>query len=757
LNLAIQASPYAVAQRQLIGSMFGEAAKRQGPHDNAPVHAGTVAAVSPGRVASPLPSPNLARPAVAQRNGGDGAVVRRSDHEATLDLIADEVIAAEADPARARLLSYLRKGFGVGGTSVLRSSEVKTFRDRMKESAREQAAADIDQQLAADTDHGAATQGYLAIAARGEAYGRSKKSVDAELGAEAAAWLAGRWDDNAVRAGARAGVKDAAWAVLHVKPGSKWQVKSAKKAARAAAHETIGREAEAAMADARAWKNIIVKPADATEAVTSAAEQQRLEAQVGSRTAADRVGERSLETAIRANTTDEGLGILGRFLDQMIPQPGDSVSLSVELKIPIPDSPAYVTLKLEGKAGRGTTGFTTSGVTKLGDPRRLEIMARFSVGVGAEAFGLKGDFSVGFFVRAGANDGTAATMKSLSYGAYRSASALSGAFGNWWAGAGKGSDLSAVERAESWAAMIEEQVYGADSSAFTDIGGSAGLSGKANAGFATLGGTAGGELFRRYDQAGLAASLGPGRFAQPLGPGGKADSEQRRRAAAGRTVGSIGFAVTAEAKILGQKVSFAGSFSAEKSAGDDNTFGRNWGIEFSAALGFSPGTMSEVDKIAAGFVSGGLSVVQTIAQMIQKQKVGAFAVDLTSEYLRLANAGFQNQITEGLGKLWTVEGSKLDNVVGDSKTAIADAAGLVTSSTLLAAITFGRTGGNWVLRFEVRDSKSMSINIGGGTNVGVAIQADRSKRLFALGVESDSAGDKRLAFEGLGLRPNRRT
>lgn len=723
--------PQSLAQRKLISGLFGRAGA--------------------------LPPPRGAAGAVAQREDGEGEGVNRADHEPALDEMAAAALAAELAPARERVAAYLRKGLGVGGAGFTRSSQVRAFRARMKTAAREQAARDIDQALPPATGQRTATQDYMAVAAREKAYAPAKESVDHALADKAEQWLAANWDAAAMADDARAAVKDAAWPTLAEGPGSAKRQAAAAKAARGAAKTALAPVAEAKLQAAQDWKNRIVKPEDSGAAEVEAERKQYwLSRTVADRASSEHVGQRALQTAIEANTTDAALGKVGQFLDQMLPQPGDSASLSIELKIPIPDSPAYVTLKLEGKAGRGTTGFSTSGVTTLGDPKRLEVMARFSVGVGAETFGLKGDLSVGFFVRAGANAGTAATMKSLSYGAYRSAAALNDAFGNWWAGSGKGSELSAVERAERWAAMVEEQVFAADDSAFADIGGTVGASGKANAGFATLGASASGDMFRRYDKAGLAASIGDDRFALALGQGRQA-AEDRRRAAAGRTVGSIGFSLTAEAAIAGQKVAFGASFSAEKAGGDDNTFAKNWGVELTAALGFAPGTMSEVEQIAGGFVSGILSTMQNVGQAAQKQKAGSAVLDSTAEFARLLNAGMKNELTNGLGKLWEVDGSQLGNVVGDSTSAIDKAAGLATSSSLQAAVIFGMAGGKGVFRIEVRDTKSMSINIGGGVNVGVTVQADRSKRLLALGGVGDGQGGAVTPeIEAVGLRPPKR-
>ena len=672
---------------------------------------------------------------------------KREDHEDTLEgMVAD--VGERVDEARAKIVAYLSKGLSVGGTNVFRSNEVRDFRQRMKTAARDQANQDIDTAVspgsAADQQLGEATKYYTTIGAKDAAYGMAKKSVDTGLADEAEHWMTTNWDRAQIVAVVKEAAKLVAWRELRMDPTSEKVRKRARSTAKEAAKDRTKREAERIHIRAEVWKNAFIKPKTGADKATAPGEVGRLETQMKQQAQTDDVGGRALAKTIEANTTDEGLSIVGKLLDNVVPMAGDQVALSIELKIPIPESPAYVLLRLEGKAARGITGAMTSGIPQLGDPRHLEVTARFSVGAGADFFGLKGDLSVNFFVRGGA-DGTGAAMKALSYGAYRSACAINDAFGNWWGG-GKGTAHTARERAEAWAAMVEEQIFGDDENdlhAYTDMGAGLAATGAVKVPEMFEAGLAlSGEGFRRYDKTALEASLGTDLGKPALND---AVAKQRRRAAAGRTVGSVAVSGYAKVSILDQGVAFSGSFSGEHAPSSDTYLRDNWGVEVTATLSFSAGSMNAIEKIAVGIVAGSMSVVQNIGAVIAKDNA-APGVDLAADAVYIQNAAFENQLTDALAKVYEVDGSKFDAGVGASQDDVASAAGLATEGGLTVAVLFGKADGKWVLRFELRQSKKLTVNISAG-NVGISVAVERSKRLAAVGYEGG-----KVDAEGLGFR-----
>jgi hypothetical protein len=175
-----------------------------------------------------------------------------------------------------------------------------------------------------------------------------------------------------------------------------------------------------------------------------------------------------------------------------------------------------------GTAARGTNGATTAGVTTLGNPKRMEVAAKFSVGVGAEAVGIKSDANVGFFVRSGSDKGAEAALQALSYGAYRVAKPE--LLANLWAPGDKMGKRNARHRAEMWAAMVEQTTFGGDDDTYADIGLSVDGGFGANLPGAKIEATIGAALFSHYDAKSLAASMG-GDFADRV----KSDKDAKRR------------------------------------------------------------------------------------------------------------------------------------------------------------------------------------------------------------------------------------
>ena len=128
-----------------------------------------------------------------------------------------------------------------------------------------------------------------------------------------------------------------------------------------------------------------------------------------------------------------------------------------------------------------------------------------------------------------------------------------------------------------WSAAIEEQVFKKDDSAFVDLGVSGGVSGGINLKDvfnAEIG--VGGEIFKRFDNASLKASMGDD-F------GAKVQSEEQARArskkASGRTVTFMGVVVTNN----GKNVTFVSSLSMEDAENikpeDKNEAEDNWGVK----------------------------------------------------------------------------------------------------------------------------------------------------------------------------------
>jgi hypothetical protein len=301
-------------------------------------------------------------------------------------------------------------------------------------------------------------------------------------------------------------------------------------------------------------------------------------------------------------------------------------------------------------------------------------------------------------------------------------------------------------------AAMEEQVFKKDDSAFVDLGVSGGVSGGINLKDvfnAEIG--VGGEIFKRFDNASLKASMGDDDF------GAKVQSEEQARArskkASGRTVTSMGVSAIVGVAINGQNVEFAGSLSMEDAEnikeGDKNEVEHNWGVEISASIGAGSDPLTKFEKMAAGIVTGALGVVAGLVKAWETKKRGA-GIDILADITQIVNAGLENQITSSLGELASADGSKFDEGILTHITnpdAVPDpTSALGTSSSLQVAITFGKSSGKGVFRFEIRDSKSLDLSVGLGS-ASLSISASKGSRLLAVGYEEGG-----FATEAIGLR-----
>lgn len=666
--------------------------------------------------------------ATVQRQGGSGGATKALAQIQTMKLPQlDHWITA----GRATVLRYLTHGFGVGGTRRWRSTEVRKFRGAMKERAREQTRRDIGTALQTE-QAGEATKGYVEIAARHEAYTAAKGSVDRALTDDAEAWLSKNWDPAAIRVGAQKAARTAMQQATDPKgptTAPKTATRRVEAAGRRAARAHINDQVKRSLEEARKWKNSFVKPTKQRD-TTGSTTGEDLGQHVIERVQAERLGEKTVSRIIKAQTTDDGLSVIGRLLDEVVPQAGDTVSLSIELQIPIPESPAFVSLKFAGKAGRGIDGFTTAGVPTLGNPHRLEVMGEFRVGTGAELLGVKADLSVGFFVRGGANS-TASAMRAINYAAYRAATGHSSALGRWWAGGGKGTGESTLVRAESWAAMIEELAFAEGGGAFADLGASFG--GGAQVDYSVVkGGLKGGfSAFQHYDRQTLSAALGEERFAKALANADRVKAaKERQKRAKGAAGASWGVEATAEVQILDQGVEFTASASGSLTKARDN-----WGVEVTAAISSAFVSIPTIGKVATGVAGGILSVMKALSAAGEKQKAVGPTAEVGGDVARIVNAGLDDQIAEMLRGLWSKgEDPGLDPV-----------------SKLQLAFLFGKSGGEVVWRIELRESKGGTVKVGIGS-VGVTVEVHRTKRLAAVGYESG-----KVQGEVAGLRVPRTT
>ncbi len=632
--------------------------------------------------------------------------------------IADE-LTTEAEKGE---LEYAYHGLGGGGAGLTRSSEVKKFRKNVKTAARQQAYIDIGKETKGKP--ATATSEYQEMMGGNIAYKKAKKTVDQQLDLEKVTLVTS--DFTPLWTAAR----KAAEASFAVKSGDR---KAAVKAAKEAAKQPL----EAIHARTRTNKDTVVGKRTGATDWQMTPEGQDVSDRVVNKVEQDKVGKKSLELGITAPTMNKALRLLGVVLDNAIAGAGETISLGIELTIPTGTGVAVV-IGLKGVAARGLNGATTAGVTTLGKPQRLEIMAKFSLGVGADAIGLKSSGTVGVLVRSGSDAGTDAAMQALSYATYRAAKPE--AFANLWAPEDKMGKASvqprpARQRAEMWAAMVEEQIFsgGATAGTYGDVGISADATAGVNiADVAKLEASLGDTLFSRYNEESMKASLGSS-FAAPV----KSDLEakSRREKASGAKKLALAFGVGAK---FG-----AGGYSVDLALSASGTDLKNWGIEITAGIGTAaPGAAMAADVALNQLVSGVGELLKktrdAFAKAVDDQPgTGGILTQIPADPAVLIDANNGNALQSAIEGIGATETSKaaFETPLGQTPATGADALETVSpldlASSLQFAFIIGRDDGKWVGRIEVRSVRG--IDVGGGSPV--AVSASKTTRLFALGIE----------------------
>ena len=627
---------------------------------------------------------------------------------------------------RAALEGRIAKSLGKGGAGFTRSAEVRDFRASIKDAARARGRDDVT--AAMDDDRGGrplleTEKAWYEIAAKRKVYEAAKESVDTTLLRKATELVKEAFNQRTN-------------AQIAVEAHEHGRTVTDDAAARTAISIYLDHVMAEVGAAAKAAKDKVVgkRLAPGDQATHDAAvDQTKLEAQ--QQVTADNIGGRSLDEVIEADSVDQGMGIFGKLLDRVLATAGDAISLSVEFRIPIPNSPAYVQIGLSGAAARGMDGAMTAGVPVMGDPRRLEVMAKLDFRAGADLIGLDAGGGVNVFARAGA-DTTALCTKALSYGAYRRLAAISNDAANFWAlgpssldrkKATKGLKEGRTWQSEAWAAMIEEQVFD-KGGGFSHVGGGIGgsITAKAPGALAEASAAASLSMFHKYDKDSLSDSMG-GSFAAPVKS--KQDALDRRKKAAGARGQSFAIGGSAKVKVPGVGgVAFAYSLSAPIPPA-------SFGLEVTATLEYAAGSSATAfEKIAAGLVPAIKDQIQSMITMCRKEdpaQVGPLATSVA----QYANAISGNAIQDGLadlGKVTASDSSFASAAEKASEKGVTDQIG--SSSTITIALLGGYDDGHVTARIEIRTGRKIAVNAEFGT-AGMKATLETSSRVAAVGYD----------------------
>lgn len=389
-------------------------------------------------------------------SGFQSSIVQRDKKEEEfeqneINLSINDVFDLEAEPFAKHMAQkiwveileeetqYAFKGMGGGGArKINRSKEVRAFRGEMKERARLRVFDEIDSLEHTDT----ATGDYQRMVAGNIAYDEVKEVIDVQLKIEAGKLINDIYTSKAhnfigyVLTNMRGLLYKLPQDVDAMRRGQFPTIPQDEKKKR---YKKMLKEVESDVEGLRsayhdllkARKDEIIGKTNPNNTETDKGAGKEVIDRVVDRVSADGIARKSLEQAIHAPTIGKGMKILGLLIDNVIPDSGEMVELTITFLIPTPQPGLEVEINLSGAAARGIDGATTAGVAVMGNPKRVEIAAKFSVGARAEAIGLKSDGTIGIFVRAGSDSGTEAALQALSYGAYRGA--WPEAFQNLWA------------------------------------------------------------------------------------------------------------------------------------------------------------------------------------------------------------------------------------------------------------------------------------------------------------------------------------
>lgn len=405
------------------------------------------------------------------------------------------------------------------------------------------------------------------------------------------------------------------------------------------------------------------------------------------------------QQVLEASSSEEASGVLGKLLDTIVPDPGDGVMLNITLNIPVAADPSGVTtlflsVEVNGKAGRGTEGFVTAGVPNIAkNPAHLELEANYAIGLKATA-GFSGagvDLSAKYesFVRAGA-DSTLSAMAAFRYGIYRGTPIKSLAAA-WYGGLTKGKGPQGADYllAEQRAAAVEDEHFLGEDKGGTFAHHGRGFGVGAAAGVLGAKGkvAGGGRHFRNYNQGSLRAdrdALGEGQEV----PRTREAALERRKNMHGASGNSFAFSGETEVGFGGEKFTISAAISGSGI--------KNWGVEIKAALSGSLANGAPMDLIV---------MLAASAYELEQRMLNAIGKHLDQEAeMRqegMSKSEIQQQLAAKLGK----RGAATTAIQGGAMAL--SATGLVGSSIALS-FQFGKTNGTWVCRVDFISSTKLA-------------------------------------------------
>ena len=633
---------------------------------------------------------------------------------------------------------------GVGRGAWRRSKELNEFRQKMKDAAREQANSDIDNQL----DSNSLTSGkgdlgkkYFGMMAKKEAYSMSKESVDETMTKKAEEIVNKVLPSRSIRKELKDAAKTASYAIARTAPDQAKKIRDAAVAgAKAKASELFKPKQTEAVNEAR----IITKGDKNSSTGPDMEKQDNLSEKVKKQVTKDEIGTKSIKQAVEADSLNSGLGKIGKIIDVSTPNIGDASSLEFELKIPVSHG-AYVLFGLAGEAER--------------DKDELTVSAEITFGAGFQTFGLDANFRAGVFLEGQGTD-SQNVMNLISYGLYRQMRTISAKAADYFWGQGGKSGMEAIEEAELWAAMIEEQDMKGDN--YVDVGLTAKLQGEVNAGVAKAGGALGYKKLKRFDKERI-EDMNGGKSGETT------DLEKLKEKAKALTQSQSRHVLELETEVTVKLGDNDVSFSFEGSAVREGGILREIELNATGSIPFQFGEEgADWAKITSKLVTPATGVLKNLVGAIQNKwgskqkpdkslgaKSGGSLLDIGTDSLFLTpqfediGAGF----AEKLQGEETINDTVRGWLTGDSSASPSETVNkIATSSALELSLSFSKEWDKnnvpkeWEIAFEVSQKKTLEVD------AEIAkLSVEKSKRLGKMTLGKENGGNLEPGIELLGI------
>ncbi|MCU6794012.1 hypothetical protein OB236_18075 [Paenibacillus sp. WQ 127069] len=656
---------------------------------------------------------------IQKRHSLDGGLAFTAEYE---KVYQDVLVAPMKKAALLKL--------GVGRREFRRSKELNEFRQKLKDSAREQARADIDSDIDTNSltaSKGEMTKQYYAMAAKTKAYASSKVSVDAVMGTEADAIVEKVVPKITTTEGLKQAGKTSAYDIARENAQATDKIKAAAvSGATLKATELLKEKKSEAINDARKLTKGDKEVAGSTP---DAAKTAAINTGVKTEVTRDEIGKKAIKESVTADNLSSGFAKLGKLIDISTPNAGDASSFDVELKIPFASASgggqAYFLFGFGGEAER--------------ESDELSVNTQITLGAGFQTFGFDANFRLGLFLEAKGKD-TTNVMNLLSYGLYRQVPQSAAEY--FWGQGGKSGESTRIE-AEKWAMMIEEQDMSGDGS--VDVGLLMKIAMEANAGVAEFSAELAYKRLSRYNKE-VIAEKGKDAAGVKLPANLRGDSIGK-----GEIRNVVDAATEIEVKFGKDSVAFGleGSMVFVRT-GDDLRI-RELSLEASGTVpsqfGEESGEFTRIaSKISAACVGSGKNLIALLKKTANqesdkgKRAVGT-ALDSGSDALFMGD--HFDQIGASLAE--KIQGDETVNdtirswVTGDemrsSASETVNKIGL--SNALKFALSFEKkwnaagVGGDWEVALEASQVKSMEVD---AEIVKVAVE--KSKRLGKIGLAS---------------------